>query len=282
MEERLDFSQAVATPFEISTVQFNSTLDNLSNRSTGWAIKDHEYFIFLANFSRGHIMRYFSLALLCLVFLLPYPASAEGQQVQDAENIDYLIDSIDLNNGTFSPGTAENGLQEIMSDYMNKIVAQNNKTQTCIALVGPIEFETMSSLSVVEHIVIFQDNLKQYKAIKKNHYDSLDGLMKDANTKLGKLDLAKKRLGGGGQYYEEQLEAAYLNDLKGYYEFLIKNHDSLVFQGEEILGTNDNVVAQYNIVLERMVTSAKNLNDAQNMKNTLLRKRIDEAKNKKQ
>jgi hypothetical protein len=203
---------------------------------------------------------------------------ANDEQSDNDRNVKYLIDSIDLENKKFAPGEPENEFQEIMGEYMKQIMAQNEKTQRCIELIGPVEFEAMSDLATVENIVILRENLKQYKRIKKSHYDTLDILMRNTNTKIGKTDLAKKRLGGSSQFYEEKLELFFLYDLDKYYEFLVKNHDKFHFQGEEVYGTDEKVLEQYNVLREKMVNSANNINKIQELKNNLLKDRMEELK----
>lgn len=203
---------------------------------------------------------------------------ANDEQSDNDRNVKYLIDSIDLENQKFAPGEPENKFQEIMGEYMKQIMTQNEKTQKGIELIGPIEFETMSDLANVENIVILRENLKQYKRIKKAHYDTLDILMRNANTKIGKTDLANKRLGKGSKCYEEKLELFFLYDLDNYYEFLVKNHDNFFFQGEEIYGTEEKVLIKYNVLREKMVNSANNINKIQELKNNLLKDRMEELK----
>jgi hypothetical protein len=216
-----------------------------------------------------------TIVIILLVLVLCPPVLASGEI---DNNLKYLIDSVDLENNKFSPSEPENEFQEVMGEFMKNVMDQNIKTQKTISLIGPIEFEAMSDLANAQNIQVFQENIRQYKRIKKAHYDTLDILMRDANSKIGKTDLAKKRLGESSQYYEEKLELFFLYDLNKYYTFLLKNHDKFIFKGEEIFGTDENILGQYNILREKMINSANNINKTQELKNNLLKDRIDEIK----
>ncbi len=219
------------------------------------------------------------LSYLIMTIMIFQSTAIMAQDNKDIdENTKYLIESIDLKNKKLSPGKPENKFQEVMADYMDAMMNLNSKTQKAIQLIGPIEFEKMSDLSEVKNITIFRENLRQYKQAKKEHYDTLDILMKNANIQIGKEHLAKKRLGGSTQYYEEKLELFFLYDLDKYYEFLISNHDNFVFKGEEIYGTDDQVLKQYNILREKMAKSAENINKTYALKNNLLKDRMSELK----
>jgi len=217
------------------------------------------------------------LTILGLLIFLNYPVDAQDNKKLD-DNSKYLADSIGLDNNRFSPGEPKIHFQEVMAAYMSKLTDLNTKTQSSIQLIGSIEFERMSDLSDESNIIAYRENLRQYKNIKKQHYDALDALMKSVNTKIGKDDLAKKRLGGSSAYYEEKLELFYLHDLDKYYEFLINNYDYFAFKGEEIFGTNDQAIEQYNAIREKMVTSADNINKIFDLKNNLLKDRMSEIK----
>jgi len=203
-------------------------------------------------------------------------------RAQDNKDIDkntkYLIESIDTENKKFSPGKPENKFQEVMADYMGTLMDLNTKTQKAIQLIGPIEFKKMFDLAEAKNIIIYRENLRQYIRVKKDHYDTLDVLMKTANTQIGKEHLNKTRLGGSTQYYEEKLELFYLYDLDRYYEFLINNHNHFVFKDEEIYGTDDQILKQYNILREKMAKSAENINKTYALKNNLLKDRMSELK----
>lgn len=215
---------------------------------------------------------------ICITTVLLSSVHAEEGVNDSDKNLKYLIDSLDLENKKFSPEDPENEFQEVMRNYMNDIMAQNIATQKTLTLIGPIEFEAMSDLSFAKNIQVFRENITQYKKVKKSHYDTLNNLMREANTKIGKDELAKKRLGGSGAFYEEKLELLYLYDLDKYYEFLLKNHDKFRFQGEDIYGTDGVTLKKYNALREEMVESANNINKTQELKNNLLRDRMEELK----
>ncbi len=214
-------------------------------------------------------------AILILFALFPTPHAADEGFSTD-ENLKWLGNSIDIENKEFVPGEPKNEFQKVMGEFMKSMIEQNTKTQKSIALIGPIEFESTSDLANAEHILIFRENITQFKKVKKSHYDTLDILFKDANTKIGKTDLAKKRLGGSAAFYEEKLELFFLFDLDNYYKFILQNHDKFLFQEEETIVADDNVLKQYNVLREKMVSSANNINKTQALKNNLLKDRIDE------
>lgn len=225
-------------------------------------------------------MKIFTKALFTISFALVVFTSAQAGEgtIDSDKNLKYIINSVDLENSKFTPGVTENEYQKVMSKFMEEIINQNTKTQKAITLIGPIEFEAVSELENVETIQILMENLKQYKRAKKAHYDALDVLMRNANIKIGKSDLAQKRLGGSTQFYEEKLELFFLYDLNRFYEFLLKNHDMFVFKGEEVYGTEENILKQYNELRGRMVSSANNINKTQELKNSLLKDRMEELK----
>lgn len=141
-------------------------------------------------------MKFFTKSLIPIFFILFLFTSVHASNEKDEEdkNLKYLINSIDIENKKINPATPENEFQEVMGEYMKNMTNQNVKAQKSLSLIGPIEFEAVSDLANVENIQIFKENLKQYKKVKKNHYDTLDILMRNANTRIGKVDLAKKGL----------------------------------------------------------------------------------------
>jgi len=219
-----------------------------------------------------------SLTTIFIVLVLLSLTYASEEENDYDKNLKHIINSLDLENKKFAPSAPENEFQEVMGEYMKEVIEQNSKTQKAITLIGPIEFEAMSDLANADNIQILRENIKQYKKTKKAHYDTLDVLMRDANIKIGKKDLAKKRLGGSTPFYEEKLGLFFLYDLDKFYEFLLKNHDKFLFQGEEIYGTEEKALSQYNVLREKMVKSANNINKTQELKNTLLKDRMEELK----
>ena len=218
--------------------------------------------------------KYLPTTLILCALIPTLHAGDEGFATD--ENLKWLGNSIDIENKEFRSEEPKNEFQEMMGGYMKRMIDQNTKTQKSIRLIGPISFEATSDLAIAEHILIFRENITQFKRVKKTHYDTLDILMRDANTKIGKTDLAKKRLGGSAAFYEEKLELFFLFDLDNYYKFILQNHDKFLFQGEETAVADDNVLKQYNVLREKMVSSANNINKTQDLKNNILKDRIDE------
>ena len=98
------------------------------------------------------------------------------------------------------------------------------------------------------------------------------------NTAIGKKELTKKRLGGGNQYYEERLELFYLYDLDNYYKFIISNHGNFGFKDEKISLKGSDKRKQYKILLNKVIESKANINKIFNLKNNLLKDRMNELK----
>ena len=68
------------------------------------------------------------------------------------------------------------------------------------------------------------------------------------------------------------------SSLDKYYDFLIKNHDKFVFEGEELFETDDMTLNQYNILSEQVLNSANNIDKVYELKNNLLKDRLPELK----
>ncbi len=185
---------------------------------------------------------------------------ANDEKGERDENVEYMLDSIDVEKGKLTPGEPKNEFQANMAEYMNNIMKLRTELQRTISFIGTVEMNSMSDLANIDNIEILRNNLTQYTRVMKKYYDTVDALMREANLKIGKNQLAQKRLGGGTQFYEEQLEFSFLRYLDKYYEFLIENHDHLVFQGEQIYGTDDKVTDKYNALIDKVVTSSQNMN----------------------
>jgi len=194
------------------------------------------------------------------------------------KNLKFLLNSIDLKSKEFTINQAENAWQEAMNNLVVKSIEINNRTKEKIKALGPIMYKTNSELANIQNIHTYRERIKQYKMIKKEHYDSLDVLLRNTNTAIGKTENTNKRLAGGNQYYEERLELFYLYDLDNYYKFIASHHNKFGFKGEKMSLNGDNRREQYAILLNKVIESKANINQIFKFKSNLLKDRMDELK----
>jgi hypothetical protein len=213
-------------------------------------------------------------------FFLLLTLSLTSPTIADAsdKNLNFLLNSIDPNKKTFTINQVENSWQEAMNNLVVKGIEIHDRTKGRVKSLGSIMYKSNSELSNTQNISNYIEKIKHYRSIKKEHYDSFDQLMLATNTAIGKKELTKKRLGGGNQYYEERLELFYLYDLDNYYKFIISNHGNFGFKDEKISLKGSDKRKQYKILLNKVIESKANINKIFNLKNNLLKDRMNELK----
>jgi hypothetical protein len=222
---------------------------------------------FYNNMKRG-FLHYSFISILLLI----KPVYANTND----ENLNFILNSIDPDSKTIILDKPKNPWQEAMSDYIFKISDLQEETKIKTNAVGNLLAKS-SELSRAEDVLAFIKKVKQYKLIKKQHYDRLDNIMIITNKAIGKEHLTKKRLGGGNTYYEERLELFYLYDLNNYYHFILDNYKMFKFEGEKLL-LAPSISKQYKLLSNKVISSYHNKDKIFKLKTNLLKDRMEELK----
>ena len=212
---------------------------------------------------------HYSFILILLFTKLTYANTSD-------DNVNFILNSIDPDSKTITLDKPDNPWQEAMSIYIFKLANLHEETKIKTEAVGNL-LANSSELSSAKDVLTFVNKVKQYKSIKKQHYDKLDNIMSIANKAIGKDHLTKKRLGGGNTYYEERLELFYLYDLNNYYQFILDNYKMFKFTDGKLL-LSPSISKQYKLLLSKAVSSYNNKNKIFKLKTNLLKDRMEELK----
>lgn len=207
-----------------------------------------------------------SVIILLILFgtgiSLTYAAEAKKTIPMSEQDIDYLLKSIDAERKTLEPGRPEGEAQTILSEAIKELNALLARHAAEVSKYEPFEFPSFDDLGQKDKVSILKKNLKGYWDCRERFYDQKDEWLKKYRNRVGKGTDYKGRLEGTLDYYFEKIEEIYVNDLTGFYEFVLKHHSGMAFKKDGILMEDAKLVDQLNELWERVAKSAGEITKA--------------------
>lgn len=206
--------------------------------------------------------------------------ASSNQKVISEDDAEYMIKGIDVDSGTLNPGTPQNETQSILSSGMKDFDQLNIETRKKIARIGAFEISNFAELKSKPDVSRLKENLKIYKSIKNDYYDSKDILLQKYRKKINPESELSGRLEGTSEYYIEKLEVKYIDDLNEFYEFILNHHESVDFSENQIIMEDNSLVNNLNTLWGNAIKSATDLTTSQEKLKQLMSKSIKEFQDK--
>lgn len=225
--------------------------------------------------------------LILLVLLVAFSANStiasderKSSPVTE-KNVDRILKSVDTENKTLTPEKPENEFQALMAEYMKELKTLELEHQKELDKIGPIEFSSFDELSQRKQVLMLRGNIEKYWECRKNYFDRMDKLLKKYRTKTGKGTEYKGRLEGTAAYFMEKLEEKYVKDITAFYDFVLDNHNQMIFKRENILMQDQYSVDKLNQLWEKAIISATELTTAREKGSRIMLERVEQLKEEK-
>ena len=110
---------------------------------------------------------------------------------------------------------------------------------------GAIMCLNVSGLNDKENIRIILENINRMKEFSKDFYNKMNEILCDWFTKVLLQEPAAERLYQSSLKENELIEMQYLNDAARYYEFILKNEGSFIFNVDGMVPIKEYLVDEY-------------------------------------
>lgn len=206
------------------------------------------------------VIRTASAVILLLFFFgaeigLVRAAESKKPAQMSEQDIDYLLKGIETEKKTNDLARPENETQRILSESMKELNALVAGHTADVSRFEPFEFSIINELAQKGKVPLLSKNLRGYWGSRKEYYDQKDEWLKKYRKILGKTQ-SEGRLYNTADYYFEQLEQIYVNDLNAFYNFVLKHHSKMVFKKNEIFMEDITLVGELNELWDKVAKSA--------------------------